>query len=128
MPHGEDTARDFCSYPFQGFDVDGRCCYLFEGAGNGNKPANGPSDARITVTTLDGGIVHWRLPVGAYSDLEGLRALGLTDTGYAEAEGIKCKGGRCGAQSQSAPLLAAAAPVGASRKANGVRRRVSTRR
>ena len=42
MPHGEDTARDFCSYPFQGFDVDGRCCYLFEGAGNGNKPANGP--------------------------------------------------------------------------------------
>lgn len=94
MPHGEDTARDFCSYPFQGFDVDGRCCYLFEGAGNGNKPANGPSDARITVTTLDGGIVHWRLPVGAYSDLEGLRALGLTDTGYAEAEGIKCKGDR----------------------------------
>lgn len=94
MPHGEDTARDFCSYPFQGFDVDGRCCYLFEGAGNGNKPANGPSDARITVTTLDGGIVHWRLPVGAYSDLEGLRALGLTDTGYAEAEGIKRKGDR----------------------------------
>jgi len=94
MPHGEDTARDFCSYPFQGFDVDGRCCYLFEGAGNGNKPANGPSDARITVTTLDGGIVHWRLPVGACSDLEGLRALGLTDTGYAEAEGIKRKGDR----------------------------------
>lgn len=94
MPHGEDTARDFCSYLFQGFDVDGRCCYLFEGAGNGNKPANGPSDARITVTTLDGGIVHWRLPVGAYSDLEGLRVLGLTDTGYAEAEGIKRKGDR----------------------------------
>ena len=42
----------------------------------------------------DGGIVHWRLPVGAYSDLEGLRALGLTDTGYAEAEGIKRKGDR----------------------------------
>ena len=94
MPHGEDTARDFCSSPFQGFDVDGRCCYLFEGAGNGNKPANGPSDARITLTTLDGGIVHGRLPVGAYSDLEGLRALGLTDTGYAEAEGIKRKGDR----------------------------------
>ena len=94
LPHGEDTARDFCSYPFQGFDIDDRSCYLFEGAGNGNKPANGPSNARITVTTLDGGIVHWRLPVAAYSDREGLRALGLTDTGYAEAEGIKRKGGR----------------------------------
>ena len=94
LPHGEDTARDFCSYPFQGFDIDDRSCYLFEGAGNGNKPANGPSNARITVTTLDGGIVHWRLPVAAYSDREGLRALGLTDTGYAEAEGIKRKGDR----------------------------------
>ncbi len=94
LPHGTDTARDFCSYPFQGFDVDGRYCYLFEGAGNGNKPANGPSNARITVTTLDGRVVHWRLPVGAYSDREGLRSLGLTDTGYAEAEGIKRKGDR----------------------------------
>ncbi len=94
MPHGTDTARDFCSYPFQGFDVDGRYCYLFEGAGNGNKPANGPSNARITVTELDGRIVHWRLPVAAYSDREGLRTLGLTDTGYAEAEGIKRKGDR----------------------------------
>lgn len=94
LVHGEDPARDFCSYPFQGFDIDDRCCYLFEGAGNGNKPANGPSNARITVATLDGEIVRWRIPVAAYSDLEGLRALGLTDTGYAEAEGIKRKGDR----------------------------------
>ena len=94
MPHGEDTARDFCSYPFQGFDVDGRCCYLFEGAGNGNKPANGPSDARITVTTLDGGIVHWRLPVGAYSRSRRTSCAGADRYGICRGRGIKRKGDR----------------------------------
>lgn len=94
LAHGDDTARDFCSYPFQGFDVDGSHCYLFEGAGNGNKAANGPSNARLTVTTLDGTIVAWRIPLAAYSDMEGLRAQGITDTGYAEAESVKRKGDR----------------------------------
>lgn len=94
MPHEDDKASDFCSYPFQGFDIDDRYCYIFEGNGNRNDPANGPSNARITVTTHDGSIVHWRLPVAAYSDMEGFRQLGLTDTGYAEAEGIKRKGDR----------------------------------
>ena len=94
LAHGADSARDFCSYPFQGFDIDDRYCYLFEGAGNGNKPADAPSNARVTVTAHDGRIVHWRLPVAAYSDREGFRRLGLTDTGYAEAEGIKRKGDR----------------------------------
>lgn len=94
LAHGADTARDFCSYPFQGFDIDDSCCYLLEGAGNGNKSAAGPSNARLTVTAHDGCIVHWRLPVAAFSDQAGFRRLGLTDTGYAEAEGVKRKGDR----------------------------------
>jgi hypothetical protein len=94
LAHGTDPLTDFCSYPFQGFDIDGHYCYLFEGAGNGNKPTNGPSHARLTVTTLRGEVLYWRLPLEAYSDRAGLAACNITDSGYVEAEGVKRKGDR----------------------------------
>lgn len=82
------------SYDFQGFDVEDGKLYFFEGEGNGNDIANGPSNAFVTVFDyMNGKEISERAKVGGIASILDLDNFGITQTGYMEAEGIKMKDG-----------------------------------
>lgn len=85
---GEDHATDISSYSWQGFDVDDSKIYYFEGEGS----VSAGSAAYFTVFDFDGNIVENRAEVAAASDLTTLTQMGITESGYMEAEGIKVCG------------------------------------
>lgn len=85
---GADHTADISSYAWQGFDVDSGKIYYFEGEGT----ASNGSAAYFTVFDFDGNIVEQRAEVVAASDRDALSALGITESGYMEAEGIKVHG------------------------------------
>ena len=82
------------SYAFQGFDISDGKLYFYEGEGNNNTIASGPSNAYVTVFDYMQGIpLSKRAKVLAIDDLNKLNFYGITATGYMEAEGIKMKNG-----------------------------------
>lgn len=85
---GTDHTVDISSYAWQGFDVDSGKIYYFEGEGT----ASDGSGAYFTVFDFDGNIVEQRAEVVAASDRTSLSELGITESGYMEAEGIKVHG------------------------------------
>ena len=82
------------SYFFQGFDISDGKLYFYEGEGNNNTIASGPSNAYVTVFDYNSGLqISKRAKVMAIDDLNKLNSFGITATGYMEAEGIKMKNG-----------------------------------
>lgn len=77
-------------YAFQGFDMDDKFVYYYEGFGNDNKVEE-PSKAFVSVLDKNG-LLSARKEVKAILDSEALKAAGIADRGYMEAEGIKVKG------------------------------------
>ncbi|SHE64542.1 Ig-like domain (group 2) [Mariniphaga anaerophila] len=78
-------------YAFQGFDVADGYLYFYEGEGNENTVSSGPSNAFVSVFSMDGTLVKIKTKIQAISDLNDLEKYGITATGYMEAEGIKVK-------------------------------------
>ena len=71
---------------WQGFDIsDGK---VYQAQGNGFADGN-PSVAWLQVRKIDGTVVLPLTKIAAIDDLEVLNSVGLTDTGYMEAEGVK---------------------------------------
>lgn len=71
----------------QGFAIHGDTIVHFEGIGNDDNPAL-PSTSSITVLDLSGKILgHY--DIAALADKTKLNELGITDTGFLEAEGVK---------------------------------------
>ncbi|WP_125041391.1 endonuclease/exonuclease/phosphatase family protein [Bacteroides faecalis] len=75
---------------FQGYDIDDKFVYYYEGIGNDNK-IDTPSRACVRVYDKKGNLLG-RKKVAAISNIIRLKELGLADRGYMEAEGIKIKG------------------------------------
>ena len=71
----------------QGFALFGDYILHLSGSGNDDNPSL-PSSSTLTVLDLSGKILG-RYNVGAVSSKEDLAALGITDTGFMEAEGVK---------------------------------------
>lgn len=89
-----ENKSELNSYDFQGFDVSDGRLYFHEGEANGNDPSKGPSNAFVTVFDyMTGKEISQRTRVKAIADIDLLSSLGLTSTGYMEAEGIKMKNG-----------------------------------
>ena len=86
-----ETPDDVSYYAWQGFEVHDGLIYYFEGEG---KNDGTPSAAYVTIYDFTGDIVERRSPVTAASDLESLASLGITASGYMEAEGIKVRNGK----------------------------------
>lgn len=76
---------------WQGFDIDDGKIYQFDGGGGRNDGT--PGSAALTVFDLQGNIVEERTSVAAISDVQQLAALGITVSGYMEAEGVKVHDG-----------------------------------
>lgn len=72
---------------WQGFDIADGKIYQFDGGGGPNDGT--PGNAALTVFDLQGNIVEERTSVAAISDVQRLAALGITVSGYMEAEGVK---------------------------------------
>lgn len=81
------------SYSFQGFDINADKIFFYEGGGNDNVLANGPSKAYLTVLNRKGFAIGKRTPIKAISDLTLLNTFGITATGYMEPESLKMKDG-----------------------------------
>lgn len=75
---------------FQGYDIDDKFVYYYEGIGNDNE-IDTPSRACVRVYDKKGNLLG-RKKVASISDINRLKELGLADRGYMEAEGIKIKG------------------------------------
>lgn len=89
-PLGSFYVKRTGDVPWQGFDIhDGRI-YQAEGAGSSDGT---PSKAYLTVYGIDGKVLERRTQVAAVADTAALRAMGITDTGYMEAEGVKIRRG-----------------------------------
>lgn len=86
-----ETPDDVSYYAWQGFEVNDGLIYYFEGEG---KSDGTPSAAYVTIYDFAGNIVERRTPVTAASDLDALANLGITASGYMEAEGIKVRNGK----------------------------------
>lgn len=77
---------------WQGFDVYGKRIYQAQGDGNKNDGVD-PSNAYVLIFKTGGSVTQPRTLVQAVRDLKQLDAMGLTDTGYMEPEGIKIRNG-----------------------------------
>lgn len=93
IPKGIDKNKDIYSYPHQGHAVLGDYIYFYEG----NAIEDGVvfnSKAYLTVFDYFGNIIIPRTEVAAVADRENLSSFGLTNSGYAEAEGLKVVNGK----------------------------------
>ena len=86
-----ETPDDVSYYAWQGFEVNDGLIYYFEGEG---KNDGTPSAAYVTIYDFAGNVVERRTAVTAASDLQTLASLGITASGYMEAEGIKVRNGK----------------------------------
>lgn len=85
------TPGDVSFYAWQGFDVNDGLIYYSEGEG---KNDGTPSAAYVTIYDFAGTIIESRTEVRAASDMDALAELGITASGYMEAEGIKVRNGK----------------------------------
>lgn len=77
---------------WQGFDVSRK--YVYQARGNGNaNDGKDPSNGYVLIFKLNGGKSQTATVVEAIRDINVLKELGLTDTGYMEPEGIKVRNG-----------------------------------
>lgn len=86
-----ETPDDVSYYAWQGFEVNDGLIYYFEGEGRNDGT---PSAAYVTIYDFAGNVVERRTAVTAASDLQTLASLGITASGYMEAEGIKVRNGK----------------------------------
>lgn len=75
----------------QGYEIHDGKIYVVSGSGNDNDGKK-PSSATLSVVSLAGKVLK-TYSVKAVSDMATLKTLGVTDTGYLEAEGLKVKDG-----------------------------------
>lgn len=76
----------------QGYEISNGFIYTYAGAGNDN---DGVSKSSCTVTVMDlSGSTKKQHTVEGILDLQNLNALGLTSTGYMEAESMKVRNGK----------------------------------
>lgn len=88
---GQDAASgpdEISYYDWQGFDVADGLIYWLEGEGS-----TSGSIAYLTVFNCYGDIVEDRTGVAAASDADAAASIGITSTGFMEAEGIKIRDG-----------------------------------
>lgn len=88
--------------PWQGFDVCGKHIFQAQGKGNGNDGIT-PSQGYVLIYKLKGSVVQSATQVMSIADIQALKELGITDTGYMEPEGIKIRNGKmyCGYASKN---------------------------
>lgn len=89
-----NKAKDINSHSFRGFDVDKDYVYFVEGNHNKGKLADGPSAAYITVFDHSGNVVLPRRRISVIGDSYIQKTLGLTETGYADIQGVKVHDGK----------------------------------
>ena len=75
----------------QGYEIHNGLIYVLGGSGNGNDGQK-PSSATLYIVNFKGTVLK-TYSLKAVSDMATLKTLGVTDTGYLEAEGIKVKDG-----------------------------------
>ncbi|MEG0807822.1 MAG: Ig-like domain-containing protein [Alistipes sp.] len=85
---------DLSHYAWQGFEVDSGLIYYAEGEGNNNASVGSPSVAYLTIFDFEGHLVERRTKVSIASDLATLTSLGITASGYMEAEGVRVRNGQ----------------------------------
>ena len=75
----------------QGYELHNGLIYVLGGTGN-NNDGQSPSSATLSIVNLKGTVLK-TYSIKAAADMATLKTLGVTDTGYLEAEGIKVKDG-----------------------------------
>ncbi len=81
---------DGSNVSWQGFDIHNGLVYQAQGMGYIDTPSFG----MVQVRGIDGSVVVPLTTIKAIEDKEVLNAVGLTDTGYMEPEGIKVRNGK----------------------------------